>query len=114
MSDVKRVEKINRLLDIYGRLLTKSQFEIMSDYYYCDLSLSEISEIRKITRTAVSDAIKNATKKLENYEQKLGVCRVFDSMKSSENSKLIDEIEERIKDGIWVIEWKISAHPKED
>ena len=100
MSDVKRVEKINRLLDIYGRLLTKSQFEIMSDYYYCDLSLSEISEIRKITRTAVSDAIKNATKKLENYEQKLGVCRVFDSMKSSENSKLIDEIEERIKDGI--------------
>ena len=100
MSDVKRVEKINRLLDIYGRLLTKSQFEIMSDYYYCDLSLSEISEIRKITRTAVSDAIKNATKKLENYEQKLGVCRVFDSIKNSENSKLIDEIEERIKDGI--------------
>ena len=100
MSDVKRVEKINRLLDIYGRLLTKSQFEIMSDYYYCDLSLSEISEIRKITRTAVSDAIKNATKKLENYEQKLGVCRVFDSMKNSENSKLIDEIEERIKDGV--------------
>ena len=100
MNDVKKVEKINRLLDIYGRLLTKQQYEIMSDYYYCDLSLSEISEIRKITRTAVSDAIKNATKKLENFEQKLGICKVFNSVKNADNEQIINEIEERMKDGI--------------
>ena len=100
MSDVKKVEKINRLLDIYGRLLTKSQFDIMSDYYYCDLSLSEISEMRKISRTAVSDAIKNATKKLENCEEKLGICKVFDKAKAEQDPAIIDKLEEMIKDGI--------------
>jgi len=100
MNDVKKVEKINRLLDIYGRLLTKAQYDIMSDYYYCDLSLSEISELRKITRTAVSDAIKQSTKKLEQFEDKLGICKVFDETKTPENSKIIEQLEERIKDGI--------------
>lgn len=100
MEDIKRVEKINRLLDIYGRLLTKSQYEIMADYYYADLSLSEISEMRKISRTAVSDAIKKSTQKLNNYEEKLGICKVFDEFKNKENPKLIDKIEEMIKDGI--------------
>lgn len=100
MSDVKKVEKINRLLDIYGRLLTKAQYDIMSDYYYCDLSLSEISELRKISRTAVSDAIKQSTKKLEQFEEKLGICKAFDEFKTPENKKIIEELEERIKDGI--------------
>lgn len=100
MVDVKKVEKINRLLDIYGRLLTKAQFDIMSDYYYCDLSLSEISELRKISRTAVSDAIKKSTQKLEQFEEKLGICKVFDASKTPENSEIIEKLEERIKDGI--------------
>ena len=100
MSEITKVEKINRLLDLYGRLLTKSQYEIMSDYYYCDLSLSEISEVRKISRTAVLDAIKQSTKKLENYEEKLGICKVFDKAKTNENSAIIDKLEEMIKDGI--------------
>ena len=100
MVDVKKVEKINRLLDIYGRLLTKAQFDIMSDYYYCDLSLSEISELRKISRTAVSDAIKKSTQKLEQFEEKLGICKVFDASKTLENSEIIEKLEERIKDGI--------------
>ena len=97
MNDVKKTITINRLLDIYGRVLTKSQYEIMSDYYYFDLSLGEISENRKISRTAVSDAIKNASKKIENLEEKLGLCRVFDSI---EDKETIKKIEEAIKDGI--------------
>lgn len=100
MNEIKKVEKINRLLDIYGRLLTNSQLEIMSDYYYFDLSLSEISQIRKISRTAVLDSIKKSTKKLENYEEKLGICRVFDKAKETEKSAIIDKLEEMIKDGI--------------
>jgi len=100
MNDVKKVARINRLMDLYGSLLTKSQFDIMSDYYSCDLSLSEISEIRKISRTAVSDALKKATDKLENYEKKLGLCRVFDSFDDEQSKAVIGKIEERIKDGI--------------
>ena len=100
MSEIKKALHINRLLDIYGRPLTKQQLEIMSDYYYCDLSLSEISDLRKISRTAVSDAIKTATKKLENFEKNVGICRVFDENRTEENSKILDKIEEDLKNGI--------------
>lgn len=100
MNDVKKTIEVNRLLDIYGRLLTKQQYEIMSDYYYCDLSLSEISEIRKISRTAVSDAIKTANKKLISFEEKVGICRVFDKNSTDKTAKIIEKIEEDIKNGI--------------
>ena len=107
MSEIKKTLEINRLLDIYGRLLTKQQFEIMSDYYYCDLSLSEISELRNISRTAVSDAIKTATKKLDNFEKNVGICGVFDKNRNQETEKIISKLEEDLKNGIWVINWKI-------
>ena len=100
MSEINKTLEINRLLDIYGRLLTKQQFEIMSDYYYCDLSLSEISENRNISRTAVSDAIKTATKKLDKFEKSLGICRVFDKNRNKNNSEIIDKLEEDLKNGI--------------
>ena len=100
MSEINKTLKANRLLDFYGRLLTKKQYEIMSDYYYCDLSLSEISELRNISRTAVSDAIKNATKKLDKYEKNLEILGVFDKNRNIENSKFLDKLEEDIKNGI--------------
>ena len=100
MSEIEKALEINRLLDIYGRLLTKQQFEIMSDYYYCDLSLSEISELRNISRTAVSDAIKTATKKLDKFEKSVGICRVFDKNRNEKNSEIIDKLEEDLKNGI--------------
>ena len=100
MSEIKKTLEINRLLDIYGRLLTKQQLEIMSDYYYCDLSLSEISELRNISRTAVSDAIKTATKKLDNFEKNVGICRVFDENRDGKNDKIIDNLEGDLKNGI--------------
>ncbi len=100
MSEIKKTLEINRLLDIYGRLLTKQQFEIMSDYYYCDLSLSEISELRNISRTAVSDAIKTATKKLDNFEKNVGICVVFDKNRNEKTEKIISKLEEDLKNGI--------------
>ena len=100
MSEINKTLEINRLLDIYGRLLTKQQFEIMTDYYYCDLSLSEISELRNISRTAVSDAIKTATKKLDKFEKSLGICGVFDKNRNENTSEIIDKLEEDLKNGI--------------
>ena len=100
MSEIEKALEINRLLDIYGRLLTKQQFEIMSVYYYCDLSLSEISELRNISRTAVSDAIKTATKKLDKFEKSVGICGVFDKNRNENNAEIIDKLEEDLKNGI--------------
>ena len=66
----KNVE-ISMLCQIYGKLLTKKQFEFINDYYNNDLSLSEIAENEKITRQAVRDIIKKGEKKLFEYEENL-------------------------------------------
>lgn len=66
----KNVE-ISILCDLYGKLLTKKQFDFLNDYYNNDLSLSEIAENNQITRQAVRDIIKKGEKKLFEYEEKL-------------------------------------------
>ena len=63
--------RIVKLIDIYGSLLTTKQYEIMSSYYFENLSLSEIGDNYNISRQAVSDCISQATKSLELYEDKL-------------------------------------------
>ena len=63
--------KISMLCQLYGKLLTKKQFEFIDDYYNNDLSLSEIAENENITRQAVRDIIKKGEKKLFEYEEKL-------------------------------------------
>ena len=44
--------KVSMLCQIYGKLLTQKQLEVLNDYYNNDLSLSEIAENNKITRQA--------------------------------------------------------------
>ncbi len=66
----KNVE-ISMLCQIYGKLLTKKQYEFLNDYYNNDFSLSEIAENNNITRQAVRDIIKKGEKKLFEYEEKL-------------------------------------------
>lgn len=41
---MERKVKISMLCEIYGKLLTEKQLEILTDYYNNDLSLSEIAE----------------------------------------------------------------------
>ena len=64
--------KVSMLCEIYGKLLTKKQYEILNDYYNNDLSLSEIAENNNITRQAVRDIIKKGENKLFELEEKLG------------------------------------------
>ena len=63
--------KVSMLCEIYGKLLTKKQLEVLTDYYNNDLSLSEIAENNKITRQAVRDIIKKGENKLFELEEKL-------------------------------------------
>ena len=63
--------KISILNELYGKLLTKKQSDIIDDYYNRDLSLSEIAENNNITRQAVRDILKKGEKKLFEYEEKL-------------------------------------------
>ncbi len=87
---------LNILLDRYGSLLTLYQAEIMRDYCSYDLSLSEIAEARSISRSAVEDAIKKATKKLENYENNIKLGELKERLKKALKEKDLKKLEEEI------------------
>lgn len=79
--------QISMLLQMYGALLTKTQYEFLDDYYNSDLSLSEIAENRNMTRQAARDNIKKGENKLFEYEEKLGMMQ-----KTMKQEKKISEI----------------------
>lgn len=82
----KNVE-ISILCQIYGKLLTEKQLEILTDYYNNDLSLSEIAENNNITRQAVRDIIKKGENKLFELEGKLSIMK-----KMMKQEKALQEI----------------------
>lgn len=60
------------LLDTYKNLLTPNKAEIADLYFSCDLSLSEIAEIKNCTRQSVLDAIKTVKNELDGFESAVG------------------------------------------
>lgn len=99
MNEIEETLLINNLLDLYGKLLTNKQLEILNDYYEFNLSLSEISENRNISRTAVSDALKIGRNKLLEYEEKLNLNKILNKLEK-DNVEVANLIKEEIKDGI--------------
>ena len=84
----KNVE-ISMLCQVYGKVLTEKQYELLNDYYNNDLSLSEIAENNNITRQAVRDIIKKSENKLYELEEQISAMK-----KMLEKEKLIKEIED--------------------
>lgn len=91
----KNVE-ISVLCQIYGKVLTEKQYEIINDYYNNDLSLSEIAENNGITRQAVRDIIKKSESKLYELEEKISLMKKIMNEKNIINNieKELNEIEE--------------------
>ena len=79
--------QISILLQIYGKLLTTTQYNFLDDYYNSDLSLSEIAENRNMTRQAARDNIKKGENRLFEYEEKLNIMQ-----KTLKQEKKISEI----------------------
>ncbi len=77
------------LMDFYGEMLTEKQRSFLEYYYNDDLSLSEIAENEGITRQGVRDAIKRAETQLRDMENRLGVAKRFEDMRSGLN-EIID------------------------
>lgn len=74
-SYMEKNVKVSMLLEVYGKLLTEKQLQILDDYYNQDLSLSEIAENENITRQAVRDIIKKGENKLFELEEKLEIMK---------------------------------------
>lgn len=61
----------NELFDLYGNLLTEKQQEYFKDYYFHDLSFSEIAENYDVSRNASFKQVHIVLEKLKEYEEKL-------------------------------------------
>lgn len=82
----------NNLYDYYGSLLTDKQRVYYEDYYFNDLSLSEIAENNNVSRNAVFNQLKIATEKLEFYENNLKLYE-----KSLKLGKIIEKLDDKTK-----------------
>ena len=86
----KNVE-ISVLCQLYGKALTEKQYEVLTDYYNNDLSLSEIAENNNITRQAVRDIIKKGENKLYELEDNISLMK-----KVLNEEKIISKIENEL------------------
>lgn len=59
------------LFDFYEKLLTIKQQEYFRNYYFLDLSLSEIANENQVSRNAIFDSLSKICSLLDNYEDKL-------------------------------------------
>lgn len=62
------------LFDAYAELLTERQRTLVRMYYLDDLSLGEIAARRRISRQAVSDALRRSVAEMQRLEHRLGVA----------------------------------------
>ncbi|MBE6152873.1 MAG: hypothetical protein E7166_01410 [Firmicutes bacterium] len=81
--------KLILLYDYYGELLTDKQKIYFEDYYFNNLTLSEISENNSVSRSAVQKQLKDIEDKLTNYEQKLQIIK-----RNKQIEKLLNKIDD--------------------
>ena len=77
------------LYDYYSELLTAKQRDYFESYYFDNLSLQEIAEVKKVSRNAVSKTLISIVDKLKFYEEKLNLY---------ENRKKINKLIANIDD----------------
>ena len=78
---MKEREELISLFEIYKDLFTEKQQLYFKNYYYEDLSLSEISDNIKVSRAIVGRTIKEVSQKLKKYESILHVKALQDKIK---------------------------------
>lgn len=90
--DILKREELITLFDIYKGLLTEKQRNYFMDYYYSDLSLSEIASNYDVSRNAVYDNLKKVEQNILEYERILKI--------NQKNIKIIEIINENKNDAL--------------
>ena len=88
----------NNLYDLYKELLTTKQRKYFEDYYFNNLSLSEMATNYNVSRNAIFKQVHITTNKLKEYEDKLHLLEKKDKLIKITNkigdNKLKKELEE--------------------
>jgi hypothetical protein len=61
-----------RLLDVYGALLTEHQREACRLHLHEDWSFAELAEYLRCTRSGAHDLVRRALSQLDHFEERLG------------------------------------------
>lgn len=85
--EIEQIIKVSQLYDFYSELLSQKQKQYLNDYFFNDLSLTEISENYEISKQAVSNNIKRTIIELEQFEEKLNLIKL-----NNERLFLLNEI----------------------
>ncbi len=89
---LEKHEYYSTLFEYYESLFTDKQKEYFRMYFFDDYSLGEISDIYKVSRNAIFDAINKILGLLDNYEEKLKLyqkdCELNDILNDYENKAL--------------------------
>lgn len=97
MNKIEEFDYINNLYSFYKELLTDKQKEVIESYYLYNLSLSEIGDNLKISRSAVNDALIHAKDNLIEYEQKLKLFEKENKVKEVlDKENISKEVKEKI------------------
>ena len=75
--EIEQIIKVSQLYDFYSELLSQKQKQYLNDYFFNDLSLTEISENYEISKQAVSNNIKRTIIELEQFEEKLNLIKII-------------------------------------
>ena len=89
-----RTFKITLLYDLYKYTLTEKQGAAIEMYHFENLSITEISEILKISRAAVHDILKRTEQYLETIESKVKYLDYQMTLhkKTKEIKEILDDI----------------------
>lgn len=87
----------NELYDLYGDLLTKKQRDYFEEYYFRNLSFSEISENYDVSRNAAFKQVHIVIEKLEEYESKLQLFKKRNILLSISSKITDEEIREKLE-----------------
>lgn len=88
----------NQLYDQYQSLLTKKQQQYFEDYYFSNLSLSEMAENYQVSRNAIYGQLKLIEKKLEEFEQKLQLIKQKEAILKLLEGKIDEKTKEKLID----------------
>ncbi len=103
--EIEQIIKVSQLYDFYSELLSQKQKQYLNDYFFNDLSLTEISENYEISKQAVSNNIKRTIIELEQFEEKLNLIKLNNERlfllneikKLTDNEEILDYIEQLSK-----------------
>ena len=107
MEKIEKTIRYTKLFNLYGVLLSDAQQAILSDYFFADLSISEISLDKGISRAAVEDALSKGIKKLDAFEEALHLLdknekirakseQLLEKLTNLDDIKLLKEIMEEL------------------